>query len=449
MDPRSIGHEFVRQYYELLHNDPAQLHRFYLDSSTYIHAGENQNDHPAVGQQAIYETIKQLNFSDCRTRIRQVDAQDSLQKSFIVQVVGELSNAGQPMRPFVQTFVLAESAENKFFVSNDMFRYQDHIVAPEASEPVISVPAVVPAASVEQPITNGQVADYFSKPTESHAHLNGDVTVIDAPEPVEAVAPVEEPVVHQPEPTPPPVHTEPEPEPIVEPEPSQEVKQEPKAFSWASVASSSSSSSASQPASKKVQPAGIVRAPVEIKPVAAAPSTQQQQQQPQQQQTNQRPQRRTNGSANNQSSNQSSSVPTARNGAAARSNAAVPDSQQVFVGGLNSSMTEDEIKGAFREFGTAIDIRMTQKQFCFVAFESSQIVDSILAHAKESGFQLRGHRLNVEEKKEKASGGRVPNNRQNTGGRGGRVGTGSNNSFSRGGATANRSGRDSSAVNRR
>lgn len=129
--------------------------------------------------QAIYEYINSLNFSDCRARIRQIDAQEGLNDTYIIQVralswfavsfshytscvscltilvlvlvlscvplvlccllfdlphvkvVGELSNAGQPMRPFVQTIVLAQSAQNKFFVCNDMFRYQDHILVPD------------------------------------------------------------------------------------------------------------------------------------------------------------------------------------------------------------------------------------------------------------------------------------------------------------------------------
>ena len=41
------------------------------------------------------------------------------------QVTGELSNAGQPMRRFTQTFVLAAQAPKTYYVHNDIFRYQD------------------------------------------------------------------------------------------------------------------------------------------------------------------------------------------------------------------------------------------------------------------------------------------------------------------------------------
>lgn len=41
-----------------------------------------------------------------------------------MQVSGELSNNGQPMRRFVQTFVLAPQSAKKYYVRNDIFRYQ-------------------------------------------------------------------------------------------------------------------------------------------------------------------------------------------------------------------------------------------------------------------------------------------------------------------------------------
>jgi hypothetical protein len=42
-------------------------------------------------------------------------------------VTGELSNNGQPMRRFLQTFVLALQSPTKYYVRNDIFRYQDEI----------------------------------------------------------------------------------------------------------------------------------------------------------------------------------------------------------------------------------------------------------------------------------------------------------------------------------
>jgi len=42
-------------------------------------------------------------------------------------VAGELSNAGQPMRRFMQTFILAPQSPKKYYVHNDIFRYQDEV----------------------------------------------------------------------------------------------------------------------------------------------------------------------------------------------------------------------------------------------------------------------------------------------------------------------------------
>ena len=45
----------------------------------------------------------------------------------LFQVTGELSNNGQPMRRFMQTFVLVPQSPKKYYVHNDIFRYQDEV----------------------------------------------------------------------------------------------------------------------------------------------------------------------------------------------------------------------------------------------------------------------------------------------------------------------------------
>lgn len=77
-----------------------------------------------IGQKQIHQRIQQLNFRDCHAKIAQVDAQATLGDGVVVQVTGELSNAGQPMRRFTQTFVLAAQSPKKYYVHNDIFRYQ-------------------------------------------------------------------------------------------------------------------------------------------------------------------------------------------------------------------------------------------------------------------------------------------------------------------------------------
>ena len=59
-----------------------------------------------------------------RTFTFQVDAHATLGEGVVVQVSGELSNRGHPMRRFMQTFVLAPQSPKKYYVINDIFRYQ-------------------------------------------------------------------------------------------------------------------------------------------------------------------------------------------------------------------------------------------------------------------------------------------------------------------------------------
>ncbi len=71
--------------------------------------------------QAINERIKELDFKDTKVRVTNVDSQGS-DANIVIQVIGEISNQGQPHKRFVQTFVLAEQT-NGYFVLNDIFRY--------------------------------------------------------------------------------------------------------------------------------------------------------------------------------------------------------------------------------------------------------------------------------------------------------------------------------------
>lgn len=101
-----------------------------------MHGGldPNRETIPVIGQKQIHQKIQQLNFHDCHAKITQVDSQATLGKGVVVQVTGELSNAGQPMRRFTQTFVLASQSPKKYYVHNDIFRYQDEIISDEECE---------------------------------------------------------------------------------------------------------------------------------------------------------------------------------------------------------------------------------------------------------------------------------------------------------------------------
>lgn len=101
-------------------------HRFYSRDSWMIYGNtQNETVEPIKGFEAIHKKVLSLNFKDCHTKICQVDSLESTLGNVIIQVVGELSNNGHPMRRFFQTFVLCRRSINQYYVKNDIFRYQD------------------------------------------------------------------------------------------------------------------------------------------------------------------------------------------------------------------------------------------------------------------------------------------------------------------------------------
>uniref|UniRef100_A0A8C5GQA7 NTF2 domain-containing protein n=1 Tax=Gouania willdenowi TaxID=441366 RepID=A0A8C5GQA7_GOUWI len=130
--PLDVGQEFVRQYYTVLKKAPASLHRFYGRRSSFVHGGLDPNGKLAEAvyeQEEIRKKIKSLQFSEFCTKIWHVDAHGTLSDGVVVQVLGELSNSGQPMRKFMQMFVLAldGSIANTFYVHHNIFRYEDEV----------------------------------------------------------------------------------------------------------------------------------------------------------------------------------------------------------------------------------------------------------------------------------------------------------------------------------
>ena len=183
--------------------------------------------------QEIHNKITSIGFQDCKVFIHSVDAQSSANGGIIIQVIGEMSNHGDPWRKFVQTFFLAEQP-NGYFVLNDIFRFlKEDTVEDDVSEaePAPAIPASEPEP-VEEPAPEPVAESESSSPRE--------------PTPPPAPVPEEEPTTVQADPpTPPPApetqlaepngyhHEESEPEPTPapvapsEPEPVLEASPEP------------------------------------------------------------------------------------------------------------------------------------------------------------------------------------------------------------------------------
>jgi hypothetical protein len=128
----------------------------------------------ANSAQAINKRIKELNFKDTKVRVTNVDSQGS-DANIVIQVIGEISNQGQPHQRFVQTFVLAEQT-NGYFVLNDIFRY----LADEPEEEDGQQESAAPANGVTEPAPTAAVpADTDGKESDEIATSEEDLNKAD------------------------------------------------------------------------------------------------------------------------------------------------------------------------------------------------------------------------------------------------------------------------------
>jgi chemotaxis protein histidine kinase CheA len=148
-----VGWYFVEQYYTTLSKSPDRLYLFYNKRSQYVSGVEEDKVNVCLGQKAINERIKELDFKDTKVRVTNVDSQGS-DANIVIQVIGEISNQGQPHKRFVQTFVLAEQT-NGYFVLNDIFRY----LADEPEEEEDQQEQAAPANGVTEPAPTAVVPE--------------------------------------------------------------------------------------------------------------------------------------------------------------------------------------------------------------------------------------------------------------------------------------------------
>lgn len=164
---------------------------------------------PIVGREKIRRKMEELKLNDCRAKIKQIDCLETLVGGLVIQVIGELSNNGRPMRRFLQTFVLAPSPEEgrtegdqqggpragttdrrgvnlgdtstsssqKFFVLNSIFRYQDDGQENEFENDIASVHASVPSE-----VDSGEKVpkELTQKPTYDEVHADRSQGLVQA-----------------------------------------------------------------------------------------------------------------------------------------------------------------------------------------------------------------------------------------------------------------------------
>ncbi|XP_004073663.1 ras GTPase-activating protein-binding protein 1 [Oryzias latipes] len=445
-----VGREFVRQYYTLLNQAPDYLHRFYGKNSSYVHGGVDGNGkplEPVYGQSEIHKRVMALSFRDCHTKIRHVDAHATLNEGVVVQVMGELSNNLQPMRKFMQTFVLAPegTVPNKFYVHNDVFRYQDEVFADSDSE----VPEESEDEDLERapsPDTTEEPAPFYDPTACSEPTAPGDDEEVGAsPEP-EVEKDLEAPEAETAHDSRTETHSDdeqtekrpstpaaPTTEPVSAPaEPAPSAPEENRPFSWASVTSKNLPPSGAiavsgiSPHVVKVAPAAPVR--TEVKPESQTTQRPQREQRPREQRPGGPP-------------------PTHRGPRPAREGeqgepegrriVRYPDAHQLFVGNVPHDVDKNELKEFFEQYGAVLELRINSggklPNFGFVVFDDSEPVQKIL---NNKPIKFRGDiRLNVEEKKTRSAreGDRRDSRPRGPGGPRERVGGGPRGPPTRGG----------------
>jgi len=420
-----VGREFVRQYYTLLNQAPDYLHRFYGKNSSYVHGGLDPHGkavEAVYGQSEIHKKVMALSFRDCHTKIRHVDAHATLAEGVVVQVMGELSNNMQPMRKFMQTFVLAPegTVANKFYVHNDVFRYEDEVFGDSDSEPPEESEDEVEELERE-PSPEDRTAAFYQQTPCSDPTVPGDeeeeeeeeeeAVAVVTPEPEAEPEKEEEPEVveveskqeQEAEPEP---HTEEpaEKSPEVTPSPAEvpppAAPEENRPFSWASVTSKNLPPGGAVPVSGipphvvKVTPSPPAR--VEVKPEAQTTA--------QRTQRDQRPREQRPGGPPPVHRGPRPVREGEQGEAEVRRVVRYPDAHQLFVGNVPHDVDKTELKEFFEQYGTVLEVRINSggklPNFGFVVFDDSEPVQKILSRP----IKFRGDvRLNVEEKKTRST----------------------------------------------
>ena len=165
-----VGWYFVEQYYLTLSRNPDKVYLFYNKRSQFVSGHETDKVAVCVGQRAINDRFKELEFQDTKVRVTNVDSQAS-DSNIVIQVIGEISNKSQPHRKFVQTFVLATQT-NGYFVLNDIFRYlideedqSEEAAAPEEAQQAPAVESSAQEVAPSEPETEAKTLTSSQDPT--------------------------------------------------------------------------------------------------------------------------------------------------------------------------------------------------------------------------------------------------------------------------------------------
>lgn len=97
-----------------------------------MHDDVDPNQHKTislVGQQSIQDAMAKrfANYRHTTTIINNIDSMETINNGLVIRIDGEISYNEEYMRPFSQSFVLDAVTPLKYYVQNDIFRYNDFV----------------------------------------------------------------------------------------------------------------------------------------------------------------------------------------------------------------------------------------------------------------------------------------------------------------------------------
>ncbi|KAL8102022.1 hypothetical protein AgCh_033795 [Apium graveolens] len=185
--PQIVGNAFVQQYYHILHQSPALVHRFYKDSSKLGRPEHDGTMSITTTMAAINEKILSLNYGEFRAEIKSIDAQESLNNGVHVLVTGYLTGKDNVVRDFTQSFFLAPQELGGYYVLNDIFRYLKKANQVPNTKAEVSVTVEQEATSVQEDHVTEESDALALEANEEVVHSlsdNGEIKVEKEEEPV-------------------------------------------------------------------------------------------------------------------------------------------------------------------------------------------------------------------------------------------------------------------------
>nr|CAG8512464.1 9023_t:CDS:2 [Entrophospora candida] len=117
-----VSWEFVQLYYKTLNEKPEIMKDFYKNQSKLIRGEEGEPISVCQGLKEIDNNILQKKYKNVIVDFTNIDCLEVFEKKILLQVLGSLSNNGDPPRKFVQTVIL-DTQPNGYYVLQDIFRY--------------------------------------------------------------------------------------------------------------------------------------------------------------------------------------------------------------------------------------------------------------------------------------------------------------------------------------